>query len=307
MILLFHIGFLEVSWVDIIDIFLVTLLLYQLYRLVKGSVALKILLGGVAIFMIWLIVTALEMELLSTILGQFIGLGVLATLILFQQEIRKFLMVIGKANYFNNAFFKGLWKNAPNDSINIEIFIQAAQEMSATLTGALIVFTRNTDLKIYADTGDRIDAVASTRLIISIFNKYSPLHDGAMIIGKNARIHSARCILPVSENTNISASLGLRHRAAIGLSEVVDALVLVVSEETGAISVVINGTIYRNLSEKRLRNRLRHFLIRTIPENTTYTEKNIKDLKKKENISENGEVKNEVGEDKKAKSQDKPL
>lgn len=262
MTLLFKIGFLEIGWVDAIDIFLVTILIFQIYQLVKGSVAVRILLGGFAIFMLWLIVRALEMELLSTILGQFIGVGVLGGLILFQQEIRKFLLVIGKANYLsNNSFLRNLWRSALSDSkVPIDVFISASQEMSASLTGALVVFTRSSELKFYAESGDEIDAIASKRLIIAIFNKYSPLHDGAMIVDKMGRIVAARCILPVSENNDLPASLGLRHRSAIGLTEVSDAVVLVVSEETGHISIVSNGKINRNLSPDMLRQKLETLL-----------------------------------------------
>ncbi|NJL14482.1 MAG: TIGR00159 family protein [Microscillaceae bacterium] len=261
-ILLFQVGFLEISWVDIADILLVSLLIYQVYQLVKGSVAVRILLGGLSILMLWLVVRALHMELLSTILGQFIGVGVIAALILFQQEIRKFLLVLGKANYLNNSrFWQGLWGgSAVKSQVDADVFVEAAREMAASLTGALIVFTKSSELKFYADSGDAIDALASKRLIISIFNKYSPMHDGAMIIGREGRIKAARCILPVSENDEIPASLGLRHRAAIGVTEVTDAVVVVVSEETGHISIVKNGEIFRNLSPPKLKEKLSFFL-----------------------------------------------
>ncbi len=267
MTLLFTIGFLEMNWMDVLDIILVSFLLYQVYQLVKGSVAVKILLGGLAIFIFWLLVNALGMKLLSKILGQFIGVGVIAALILFQQEIRKFLLVIGKANYLgSNRFFRNLWNsNISRSALQVEIFIEAAQEMSASLTGALMVFSKGSELKFFAESGDAIDAIASKRLIISVFNKYSPLHDGAMIIDKAGRIQAARCILPVSENDELPASLGLRHRSAIGLTEVTDAVVVVVSEETGHISIVKNGKIYRNLSPKELKNKLIFYL--TIEEN----------------------------------------
>ncbi|GAB4398004.1 MAG: diadenylate cyclase CdaA [Microscillaceae bacterium] len=260
--LLFQVGFLEISWVDIADILLVSLLIYQVYQLVKGSVAVRILLGGLSILMLWLVVRALHMELLSTILGQFIGVGVIAALILFQQEIRKFLLVLGKANYLNNSrFWQGLWGgSAVKNQIEADVFVEAAREMAASLTGALMVFTKSSELKFYADSGDAIDALASKRLIISIFNKYSPMHDGAMIIGREGRIKAARCILPVSENDEIPASLGLRHRAAIGVTEVTDAVVVVVSEETGHISIVKNGEIFRNLSPAKLKEKLSFFL-----------------------------------------------
>lgn len=262
MVFLIPIGFLDLSWIDIIDILLVSVLLYQLYQLVKGSVAEKILLGGLAIFVFWLLVRALEMELLSTILGQFIGVGVIAALIVFQQEIRKFLLVIGKANYLNsNQWLRSIWRSTlPGSRIPVEVFVEAALEMSASLTGALMVFTKSSELKFYAESGDTLEAIASKRLIISVFNKYSPLHDGAMIIGKNGRIIAARCILPVTDNNDIPASLGLRHRAAIGLTEVSDAVVVVVSEETGHISIVKNGKIQRNLSPKDLTDKINYYL-----------------------------------------------
>jgi diadenylate cyclase len=262
MILLFHLGFLEITWIDLVDILLVSLLIYELYQLVKGSVAVRILTGGMALFMLWLLVGAMGMELLSTILGQFIGVGVIAFLILFQQEIRKFLLVIGKANYLNSKnIFRGLWKGTlPQTPVQVDVFVEAAQEMSASLIGALIVFAKSSELKFYAESGDIIDAIASKRVLISIFNKYSPLHDGAVIISSEGRIRAARCILPVSENPNLSAQLGLRHRSAIGLTEVTDAIVLVVSEETGAISLVKNGEINRKLSPETLRQKLLYYL-----------------------------------------------
>jgi uncharacterized protein (TIGR00159 family) len=259
---LFKIGLIDIHWVDVIDIFLAAILLYELYRLVKGTVAFRIILGVMAIVLIWLLVSALGMELLSTILGQFIGIGVLGAVILFQQEIRKFLLVIGKANYLsNNQLWKVIWRNsAPRTQINLDVFIESAQEMSASLTGALMVFTKGSELKFYAESGDHLDALASKRLVLSIFNKYSPLHDGAMVIGKNGRIIAVRCILPVSENHELPASLGLRHRSAIGLTEITDAIVVVVSEETGQISLVKGGQIIRDLTTKQLKGKLLFYL-----------------------------------------------
>jgi uncharacterized protein (TIGR00159 family) len=264
MLLLFSIGFLEITWVDIIDIGLVSYLLYQLYKLMKGSVAVKVFLGFLSIYMSYLLVKAAEMKLLTEILGQFMGVGVIALLILFQQEIRKFLLLIGKTTAFNNeSFFKGFpWKREGNSDkqLNTTPIVEAAKTMAGSHTGALIVFGKEADLKFYADSGDEIDAIVSKRLLISIFNKYSPLHDGAVIISKN-RLRAARCILPVSENENIPAAFGLRHRAAIGLTETVDAIVLVVSEETGQISLVRNGKLMHNLSAQELRTKLNQFLL----------------------------------------------
>jgi diadenylate cyclase len=260
--LLFTIGFLEINWLDIVDVLLVTILLYQLYKVLTGSVALKIFVGFLSIYLLYLVVKALGMELLTIILGQFMGVGVLAAIILFQQEIRKFLLMIGKTTAFNNdKLFKGFpWRKADDGNrINLTPFIEAAKSLAGKNTGALIVFAMGTDLKLYAESGDFIDAVISKRLMLSIFNKNSPLHDGAVIIADN-RIKAARCILPVTDSKDVPASMGLRHRAAIGLTEVTDAVVLVVSEETGQISLVRNGRVYRNLAASDLRSRLNHFL-----------------------------------------------
>lgn len=259
MIFLISIGFLDMNLADILDILLVSFIMYQLYNLVKGSVASRILLGGLAVYALYLLVSAAGMEMLSTILGQFMGVGVLVIIILFQQEIRKFLLVIGKATPFGKySFLKTFWnKTSSSENIfKISSVVEASKEMSASLTGALIVFSRSSELKFYAESGDEIDAIVSKRLLISIFQKFSPLHDGAVIISKDGRVVAARCILPVSENDELPASLGLRHRAAIGLTEIADAAVVVVSEETGQMSIVRNGKIYRNLTPDEMTQRL---------------------------------------------------
>lgn len=261
MIFLFTIGFLEISWVDVIDILLVSILLYQVYKLMKGSVALSIFLGFLSLYLFYLVVKAAQMELLSGILGQFMGVGVLAALILFQQEIRKFLLLVGKTTSFNREnFLRNFWrKNSKINHVNLTPIMDAAKSMSGSNTGALIVFSRNSPLKFYAESGDLIDAIVSKRIILSIFNKYSPLHDGAVIIHAN-RIKAARCILPVTEREELPAEFGLRHRAAIGMSESTDTLVLVVSEETGQMSVVRNGKIFHNLSVKEIRAKINDYL-----------------------------------------------
>ncbi|WP_242921264.1 diadenylate cyclase CdaA [Pontibacter liquoris] len=264
MIFLFSIGFLEINFLDIIDILLVTVLLYQLYKLLTGSVALKIFLGLLSIYLLYLVVRAAGMELLTIILGQFMGVGVLAAIILFQPEIRRFLLMIGKTTAFNNdRFFRSFpWRREQSDKISLTPFIEAAKSLAGKNTGALIVFAKSSELKYYAESGDLIDAIISKRLLMSIFNKNSPLHDGAVIIANN-RIKAARCILPVTENNDVPASMGLRHRAAIGLTEVTDSIVLVVSEETGQIALVRNGEVFRNLSSADLRIKLNQFLFDT--------------------------------------------
>lgn len=235
----------------------------------KGSVAIKIFLGVLSLYLFYLVIKAAQMELLASILGQFMGVGVIATIVLFQQEIRKFLLVIGKSTSFksSDSFFRSfaIWKKQEIGGYKISPIIDAIKAMSGTNTGALIVFTKDSELKFYVDSGDLIDAEISARILLSIFNKYSPLHDGAVIIHKN-RIRAARCILPVSENDSLPAQFGLRHRAAVGMSEITDTLILVVSEETGEMSVAEHGIVSKNLSGMEIRKRINNYL-------TTITEK----------------------------------
>lgn len=255
----FPINFLHFGWIDAADMLLVTVLLYQLYKLLRGSVALNVALGLVSFYLLYLVVKATGMELLTKILGQFMSVGVLASIILFQQEIRRFLLNVGKATALERM--RG-WKwGRPAEAAPLQVgpFVEAAKSLSNKLTGALICFAQSSDLTPYAESGDRLDAEISKRLLLAIFNKTSPLHDGAVIVA-NGRLLAARCILPVSENPDVPASLGLRHRAAIGLSEITDAVVLVVSEETGAMSLVHHGEVHRNLPTAELRALLNEWL-----------------------------------------------
>lgn len=259
---LFYIGFLEVSIIDILDVFLVAFLLYQLYKLLKGSIALKIFIGLLSVYFFYLLVRAAKMELLSTILGNVMGVGFIAVIILFQQEIRKFLLIAGKTASSNNKsllqtlFFR---KKEYGERLDISPIVEASKILGGTNTGALIVIAKGSELRLYAETGDEIDAVISKRLLLSIFNKTSPLHDGAVIIVGN-KIKAARCILPVTENNELPAFLGLRHRAAIGITELTDCVVLIVSEETGEVSISRNGSLYYNLSPMEIRAKLNLYL-----------------------------------------------
>lgn len=257
--LLFHIGFLEIAWVDIIDIALVSVLLFQLYKLVKGTVALKIFIGFLVLYLIFLIVQATQMKLLSVILDQFMGVGVLAALILFQQEIRSFLLLLGKSAEFQGFDFFKWSKNNKEYDLKITPIIDALKVLADEYTGGLIVISKTSDLNNYAETGDLLDAELSKRLLLAIFNKESPLHDGAVLIVEG-RIKAARCILPVSQNPTLPANMGLRHRAALGISEVTDVLVLVVSEQTGHISVIQNGKISTNLMLSEVRQRINLYI-----------------------------------------------
>jgi diadenylate cyclase len=268
MILLFKIGFLEVSWVDLVDIGLVSVLLFQVYKLIRGSIAVNIFLGILALYLVYLIVHAAQMELLSSILGQFMGVGVLAMIILFQPEIRKFLLVIGRGTEFKDNFFKTIsnWKNQYHDDFDIHEVIEATKTLKATKTGAILVFSRDTELKFYAETGDSLDAAVNKRLLLSIFNKNSPLHDGAVIIHKG-RIKAARCVLPVSENDHLPPNFGLRHRASVGMSESTDTLVMAISEETGRLILARNGKYLRGLKLKQVEERILEYLHNNEPVN----------------------------------------
>ena len=256
----FPINFLHFGWIDAADVLLVTVLLYQLYKLLRGSVALNVALGLVSFYLLYLVVKATGMELLTKILGQFMSVGVLASIILFQQEIRRFLLRVGRATALERV--RGWSWGRPTKAAPLAVgpFVEAAKSLSGKFTGALICFTQASDLTPFAESGDRLDAEISKRLLLSIFNKTSPLHDGAVIVA-NGRLRAARCILPVSENPDVPASLGLRHRAAIGLSEITDAVVLVVSEETGAMSLVRHGKVFRNLDTSELRTLLSEWLL----------------------------------------------
>jgi diadenylate cyclase len=258
MIFLFNIGFLEVSWVDFVDISLVSILMYQVYKLIKGSIAVNIFLGILALYLMYLIVRAAQMELLAKILGQFMGVGVLAMIILFQPELRKFLLMVGRTTELNrDNFFKSLmnWRTQHHDEFDVHQVIDAAKTLKATRTGALIVFSRDAELKTYFDTGDMVDAEVTKRLLLSIFNKHAPLHDGAVIISKG-RIKAARCVLPVSENDHLPTHFGLRHRSAIGMSEITDTLVMAISEETGRLILARNGKFLKGMKLKQVEQKM---------------------------------------------------
>ncbi len=298
MILGFNIGFLEIGFVDLLDIMFVSVLLYQVYKLMRGSVAIKIFLGFLILYLIYLVVRAAQMELVSNILGQFMGVGVLAAIILFQQEIRKFLLLLGRTSVFNEGNLldnlKSIWSSKGSyQKAEIAPLIDAAKALGGTNTGALIVISKNSELKFYVESGDRIDAIISKRLLLAIFNKYSPLHDGAVIIHNN-RIVAARCILPVTER-EVPAQFGLRHRAAIGMSENTDTLVVVVSEETGQISTMRNGAIAHNLSTQELRKAINEYLHEDHPDVSSVTS-NILKKAKEEGSTKKEEPKSEKEE-----------
>jgi diadenylate cyclase len=261
-------GFLfdSIRLLDIFDIFLVAFLIFQIYKLVRGTVAVNIFYGVFIIYLLWLLVRALNMQLLGSILGQIIGLGLIALLIVFQQEVRRFLLVIG-TRYFRNGkiSLEHLFKFSDQrvTGWDFESIVKACERLSKTKTGALLVLAKQSELRAYAETGCRLDAIISTEIIETIFRKDGPLHDGGMILARN-RISAARCVLPVSESPSIPLGLGLRHRAAVGMSENSDSFVIVVSEETGDISYANQGHLVRKVREVELRKVLSRVFSDTI-------------------------------------------
>jgi len=236
-------SFLDFGFLDFLDIVLVAILLYYIYKLVRGTVAINIFIGIAIIYLIWKLTQVLQMEMLSDILGKFIGGGFIALIIVFQQEIRKFLLMLGSTSFSTKkGFLKQMtFLKSENQSVtNIEAIVQACEEMGKTKTGALIVIGNNNSLERFKTTGDTMNIEVNKPILKSIFYKNSPLHDGAIIIEDNT-ITATRVILPVARDVDIPLRFGLRHRAAIGVSLQTDALVLIVSEETGKISFIKNG------------------------------------------------------------------
>lgn len=251
-------AFIQIRLLDVIDIFLVAILIYYLYKIIRGTGAVNIFLGILSIYIIWWFVRFFEMELLTEILGQFISVGVLALIVVFQPEIRKFLLLLGTRSFLGERtrnFFGRFWQSGEENRLNINDIVTACEHLAGTRTGALIVITRENNLDFFVETGQIMDAVISRPLLENIFYKNSPLHDGAIIITKN-RIRAARCVLPVSDSSMFPSYLGLRHRAAVGVSEQSDAVAIIVSEQTGRISWVKDAILKRNIKPVELKEML---------------------------------------------------
>ena len=252
-------GFLSLSLADCVDILMVAVLIYLIFRWIRGSAAMSIFIAIILLFVLRVVVAAFNMRLMNALLGTFIDVGVIALIVIFQPEVRHFLMklgsrygVAGKGRDLLGKLFGMRELQLGNETVN-EI-AEACRSMSGSKTGALIVLPRKDSLRFIAETGDNVDAKVSRRLIMNIFFKNSPLHDGAMII-EGDRIAAARCTLPITQRTDIPASFGMRHKAAIGISEETDAEVVVVSEETGGISFVRGGVLspIGNINELKLK------------------------------------------------------
>jgi uncharacterized protein (TIGR00159 family) len=245
-------SFLKLTPLGILDIILVALIMYQLYTLIKGTIAANIFIGLFLIYAIYFLVKALHMPLLEAILGKFIDVGPIAVIVIFWQEIRRFLLVVGKnASLQRNKawwqYFFGKAEAEKNNYARIKPIIDACKSLKQTRTGALIVFAKYYDEQFYQNSCEVMEARISKRLLESIFQKTSPLHDGAVVISEN-RIKSASCILPLTDKTDLPPQFGLRHRAGIGVTEANEATAIIVSEETGEISYAKQGKVKMNIS-----------------------------------------------------------
>ena len=245
-------DFLDFSILDALDILLVAVLLYYVYKLLKGTVAINIFIGITLIVLIWKITEALQMKMLSSLLGALLSLGAIAVLIVFQPEVRKFLLMLGSTNFTNRrSFLKQLkfLKTEINTAMDVEAIVTACEAMASTKTGVLIVLERTNNLDFVKSSGDKMNIEVNQPILESIFFKNSPLHDGAIIIKENF-INATRVVLPLSNKT-LPSRFGLRHRASVGITEKTDALCLVVSEETGKLTYVKDGefVFYKNTNE----------------------------------------------------------
>lgn len=243
---------------DIIDILLFAVLLYYVYRLMKESGTINIFYGVLAFIVVWILASEIfQMRLIGTILDKFMAIGLIILVILFQDQIKRFLVELGSQRRWD--FLRKLFHHRGSDDTQqltwVLPVVYACMSMSRSKTGALIVMEQSISLENYAKSGDIIDADINTRLIENIFFKNSPLHDGALIIAKG-RLLSAGCILPVSHDSDVPRSLGLRHRSALGIAQATDAVAIVVSEETGNISIAHRGKLSTRLSSTELEHRL---------------------------------------------------
>ncbi|MGM0547618.1 MAG: diadenylate cyclase CdaA [Bacteroidota bacterium] len=247
------IGFLEFGIRDFIEVLIITMVLFYLYRWIRGTFAIQAAVGLVFIIIINAAVSALGLTTINFILRGILDVGILAVFIIFQPEIRKLLYSLGQNTNLDRFFVRS------NSDTIIDEVVDAVRDMAHTKTGALIVFARTSTLQDLVDVGVKLDAEVNSELLKTIFNKHTPLHDGAVVI-RNNRIVAASCYLPISQNQNISSVFGTRHRAAVGITETNNVFVVVVSEETGRISVAKNGSLTSGLTIQKLRSEMQEAL-----------------------------------------------
>ena len=258
----------EIRIVDILDVLLVAILVYELYRLVRGTNVIRIFWAVVAIIICWRVSDLFNMRFCSQIFGGIINIGIIALVIVFQPEVRKFLLLIGtKTQLTGDTVVKRFqfWRRdmGKRAGINLDPYIQACMHMSSNKTGALLIFQRANSVEEIVSTGELINAQVSSPLIETLFFKNSPLHDGAVLVKDNT-VLAARCILPVTSRTDIDPNLGLRHRSAIGVTEQLDVVAVIVSEETGAISYALEGEIHHDITPAQLRQALEKLVGSTV-------------------------------------------
>ncbi len=270
---LFEIGFFSVRLWDVLDVLIVAYLIYFIYKNIKDSLALYIFLGIVFIYIAWGLTNALGMITLSSILNTLISVGIIAVLIVFQPEVRRFLLLLGK-NAVRGRGRKLLHlmgiktKESEWADPLIDQLVKTLDDFQERRTGALILFTENPEYQTFSDSGVRLNAQFSTQLLETIFYKESPLHDGAVIIS-DGKIFSASCVLPVSENSSLPAKIGLRHRSAVGATEGTDVLAFVVSEENGQISYAYGGLLFMDISPAQARQIIKQWYTNTLETETT--------------------------------------
>ncbi|MBP5540388.1 MAG: diadenylate cyclase [Bacteroidales bacterium] len=250
--------------VDVLDVIIVAFFIYQLYRLLRGTNVMRIFWAVLIIYLTWRLSVLLGMRLTGEILGGIMSIGLIALVIVFQPEIRKFLLMVGTKTQLTGDTVKKrfqFWRKDldKHSGMNLDPYVQACLHMSQTKTGALIIFKRSNEVEELVATGERINAIASSALLETLFFKNSPLHDGAVIVHGNT-VLAARCILPVTARTDIDPNLGLRHRSAIGVTEQLDVISVIVSEETGAISYAVGGEIHHDVSPAQLQRELQTLL-----------------------------------------------
>lgn len=246
--------FISIRFFDLLDILLVAFLLYQLYRLIKGTVAINIFAGILVVLFIWWLVRLLNMSLLSTILSSVIGVGAIAVIIVFQQEIRRFLLVIGTQDIFNKSYpFQKYFNRNYSDISNqtLKQVVRACRNLAKTKTGALIVISVRSELLTYIQSGDVLDSEVHHRILETLFFKNSPMHDGATIVVGN-QVKAARCVLPINDDLIIPAQYGLRHRAALSMAMETDSVIVTVSEETGKMALAKGSELKTDLSHEAL-------------------------------------------------------
>jgi diadenylate cyclase len=247
--MLFRIGFLDIGWIDLLDIFVVTFVVYRLYLIMRGTIAVQIFVGLLIIIAASLVARALQLQAVSWILRTLTDIWVLAFIILFQPELRRLLLIVGQGRVMSRFFRYSIDET-------IEAVTDACTEMSQRQIGALIILTRTSGIRMIVETGTPLHAEISKQLLLSIFQPKSPLHDGAVVI-RDRIIEAARCTLPLTQQVQADGFvMGMRHRSAVGISEQADVLAIVVSEETGAISLAKDGRLQRKLTPAELKQLL---------------------------------------------------